>query len=92
MGSRWVGPGIVLGQHGSLVWIAYRSNVVKVAPELVRRAAADESRLWGELLAEAEVMRSIAGRLPAEFETVPIAERTRTRSLGSSRRLGDSSQ
>ena len=55
MGSRWVGPGIVLGQHGSLVWIAYRSNVVKVAPELVRRASADESRLWGVLLAEAEV-------------------------------------
>ena len=30
--------------------------------------------LWGELLAEAEVMRSIAGRLPTKFETVPIAE------------------
>ena len=74
MGSRWVGPGIVLGQHGSLVWIAYRSNVVKVAPELVRRAAADESKLWGELLAEAEVMRTIAGRLPTEFETVPVEE------------------
>ncbi len=42
--DRWVGPGVVLAVEGSrAVWFSYRAKLMKVAPEHVRDATAEES-------------------------------------------------
>ena len=42
--DRWIGPGVVLAVEGSrAVWISYRAKLMKVAPEHVRDATAEET-------------------------------------------------
>ena len=42
--DRWFGPAIVLAAEGSrAVWISYKSQLLKVAPEHVREATAEET-------------------------------------------------
>ena len=42
--DRWIGPGVVLAVEGSrAVWISYRAKLMKVAPENVRDATAEET-------------------------------------------------
>ena len=42
--DRWVGPGVVLMQHGNTVWIAMRARLWKCSTEQVRHATSLESR------------------------------------------------
>lgn len=47
--SRWTGPGVVVFQQGTTIWVAMRSRLLKCSQEQVRWASRDES--WGaELL------------------------------------------
>ncbi len=72
MSARWVGPGIVLGQEGrSAVWISHRSTVVKIAPEMVRRASAEEQSTWSALLADAESLRNLMSG-DFRYEQIPF--------------------
>ena len=42
--DRWFGPGVVLAVEGTrAVWISYRAKLMKVAPEHVRDATAEET-------------------------------------------------
>ncbi len=42
--DRWIGPGVALAVEGSrAVWISYRAKLLKVAPEHVREATAEDT-------------------------------------------------
>ena len=58
----------------SSVWVAYRTTVLKVAPEMVRRATSEEAETWSALLADAEAVRTLLGSTAAQFEEVPFEE------------------
>ena len=78
--QRWHGPGYVLGTEGkSAVYVSYRGNVTKCAPEAVRMASSFERlsrRAWEECLEE------VAGldrdepeadqERPADEEAMPV--------------------
>ena len=72
--SAWVGPGVVLGHHGSKAWTAHRSQVVRVAVEQVRRASHEEARTWAELLADTELTRVLLEEAPPHLQEIDFQE------------------
>ena len=64
--DRWIGPGVVLAVEGSrAVWISYRAKLMKVAPEHVRDATAEETFAQEFVLEElAEQMMNVNAPSP----------------------------
>lgn len=61
--SRWVGPCTVIGSEGrSAVWCAYRGGILKVAPEMVRRATPSEVRTFAEIVQEVDMAELLLKR------------------------------
>ena len=60
--DRWIGPGVVLAVEGTrAVWISYRAKLMKVAPEHVREATAEETFAQEFVLEElAEQMMNVS--------------------------------